>query len=378
MTHSSLESEYLISLLRSAIKQEKPKPAPNQLDWKRLVDISRSQQVYSIIVPVMDMRALPAEIASELRLYSQNELLRTIAMQNELEEIEKELEKNQVKYMLLKGCVIRNYYPLQKMRQMSDFDILYDKSKRSAVLSIMKGRKYSFISGSENSDDFTKKPFYTFEFHRDLFFDEHDFYFDFSYVWDNAVQDENKPYEYHMSREDLYLHSVAHMYKHYALGGFGIRFFADIYVMLKSFGDKLDWDYVHGMLKKMELLPFEKISREITMAVFDGEALDGEQKDFLNFVMSSGVYGSGQDGIKIYYDEYVKKHGESGAFSFFASKIFPDPQFMKRSYPVLESKPFLLPFYYLKRLFEKFVFKRKDIIKNVQILTQDQKEKKKK
>lgn len=378
MECSSVESEYLLTLLRCAVKSKKPEAAPDNLDWKALLALSKSQQVYSIIAPVIDLCEVPQEFADELTVYTQNELLRMLAMNGELEELEKELEKRQIKYMPLKGCVIRDYYPLQKMRQMSDFDILYDESKRSELLSLMKERGYTVHSCSENSDDFTKKPFYTFEWHRDLFFKEHDFYFDFSYVWDNAVRDEQKPYLYHMSREDLYLHTVAHMYKHYTIGGLGIRFFADIYVLLQSFGSELDRDYIAEKLHAMELEDFEKMARELIFAVMEEKELTAAQTRLLDFIMENGIYGSGRDGIKVYYDEYASKHKDASVARFFMSKVFPSADFMKRTYPVLERHIYLLPYYYVVRLFDKLIHSRKRIADNVKILTQSQKEEKNK
>lgn len=82
----------------------------------------------------MDLNCLPPDIAEELNNFSKSELVRLIAMQNELAAIKAELEKNEIKYMLLKGSVIRNYYPKQSMRQMSDIDILYDPDKGIRLL----------------------------------------------------------------------------------------------------------------------------------------------------------------------------------------------------------------------------------------------------
>ena len=146
MKYTSLESEYLVSLLKSALKGEATPSVPEGLDWAKLVELSKKQQVYSTIVPIINKINIPPEQAQELVFYSQNELVRMIAMKNELEEIEKELEKQGVRYMLLKGGIIRNYYPLQKMRQMSDFDLLYDEENRSKVMAIMKNRGYSIVS----------------------------------------------------------------------------------------------------------------------------------------------------------------------------------------------------------------------------------------
>lgn len=376
MTYSSLESEYLISLIRCAIKEEKAPPVPKELDWQELFILSKKHQVYSVILPVIDLNSIPQQQAQELQFYSQNELLRMIATNSELCEIEKELEKNNIKFMLLKGGVIRNLYPLQKMRQMSDYDILYDASAREALLNIMKNRDYSLVSWSENSDDFSKKPFYTFEFHRELFFKEHGFCLDFSNVWENASVDENNPCKYYMSESDLYLHTVAHMYKHYVLGGFGIRFLADTYLILTKLKASLDNDYIAKRLSELNLTHFERVVRELTLAVFDSKEYTEEQIDFLNNIMKFGIYGDYNAGVKVYYDEFIEKKGnvKFPVFRYYLSKAFPDRDFMKRTYPVLDSKPYLIGYYYVRRFFEKLINCRTYIFNNIKILRQMNKE----
>ncbi|MCD7796852.1 MAG: nucleotidyltransferase family protein [Clostridiales bacterium] len=369
MIYSSTESEYLIALLRSAIKGTTPPKPPEGIDWQALVEKSKAQQIYSVIAPVIDLNLLPGDIAQQFKLYSQNELLRMIAMKNELDEIEKELKNKHIKFMLLKGSVIRNYYPQQKMRQMSDYDILYDYSKKDELLNIMNDRGYRLASWSENSDDFNKKPFYTFEFHRELFFSEHDFCPDFSDVWENAEQDKKNPYLYHMSREDLYLHAVSHMYKHYILDGFGIRFLTDVYVMLEAFGDEFDKEYIKNKLAKIELTRFEKTARELTYSIFNEKEFTAEQEKFLDNVMAFGVYGSGENGPIYYYEEYVKKSGRESILGYFISKTFPDFSFMKRTYGILNDKPYLLPYYYIKRIFGKFKHERNHIASQIKSLS---------
>ena len=375
MKYSSIESEYLVSLLKCALKGEAIPSVPNGIDWNRLVEISKKQQVYSTIVPIINKIDIPPTQAQELVFYSQNELVRMIAMKNELEEIEKILNENAVKYMLLKGGVIRDYYPLQKMRQMSDYDILYDKADRDKIITMMKSRGYNVVSSSENSDDFFKKPYYTFEWHRDLFFDEHDFNPDFSDVWDNATKDEEKEYEYHMSANDLYLHTVAHMYKHYILGGFGIRFFADVYILLTKLSDKLDFEYINLKLSKMGLTEFEFNVKSVCYALFDDAPITDEQVIFVNESLSFGVYGSNDGaGPKLYFEEYKSKHGEASVSKYYLSKIFPSKMYMKRTYPILSKKPYLLWLYYIIRLFDKFFHSRKRIKNDIKLLKQSEKE----
>ena len=136
MKYTCIESEYLVALLKCALKNEDVPDVPVGLNWEKLVKLSNEQQVYSTIAPVINKINIPVEQAQELTFYTQNELVRMIAMKNELEQIEKELEDKQIKHIYLKGLELRNYYPKTSMRQMSDYDILYDESRRSDIIKI--------------------------------------------------------------------------------------------------------------------------------------------------------------------------------------------------------------------------------------------------
>lgn len=138
MKYTCIESEYLVALLKCALKNEDVPDVPVGLNWEKLVKLSNEQQVYSTIAPVINKINIPVEQAQELTFYTQNELVRMIAMKNELEQIEKELDALKIDYMLLKGSVIKLCYPKQKMRQMSDVDILYHEKDRERLVSMMK------------------------------------------------------------------------------------------------------------------------------------------------------------------------------------------------------------------------------------------------
>lgn len=344
MTYSSLESEYLIHLLCCAIKKEQPQKAPENLDWKGLVELSKKQQVYSVIVPVIDLASVPTEIAQELQMYFQNELLRTLAMKNELEEIEKELVENEIKYMLLKGCVIRNYYPLQKMRQMSDYDILYDPSKRENLISLMKKRGFYLKSAEANSDDFYKKPYYNFEFHRNLFDERDAFCPDFD-LWKRAKPSGENKFKYSINDEDCLIYSLCHTFDHYCVSGCGIRFIVDIYVLLNGLNN-LDWNYINKTVEDFGFADFCKNAIGLSNALFNNKPPTKEEKDLFDFMMSGGIYGT---------NSISKLIDESGGsrFKYFIGRIFPPKRQMYANYPKLKKAPILLPFYYAFRLIQR-------------------------
>ena len=346
------ETEYFLDVIRCAVKGEKPEPPSVSIDWSGLITLSKRQEAYSLIAAVLPEEYLPKEEAERLNNYHKSELVRIIAVKNELAALKEELADAGISFMLLKGSRLKEYYPKESMRQMSDIDILYDVNKRKALIDIMKAYKYTLVSWSENSDDFHKEPYYTFEFHRELFFDDYGFCPDFSFVWDNAVPAADNPYEQLMSNEDMYLHSIAHLYKHNLLGGFGIRFLCDLYLMLTK-QENMDFKYISEKLEEMGLAEFEDFIKKLTFTIFDGGEFDVEQLEFLSTMMDFGIYGDKTVGRRLMYERFKKETNSTSMFKYVALRMFPKSEYMKRTYSVLNDKPYLLPFYYIKRLVEK-------------------------
>lgn len=360
MKYLSPESEYLISLLKSAVKSEPVAAAPHNIDWKELVELSKKQQVYSVICSVMNVKDLPSEQAQELQLYNQNELLRMIAMKSELEAIEEELVKHKIKFILLKGSVLREYYPQSKMRQMSDIDILFDESKRDDVADIMQQRGFAVTNNSDNSDDYFKAPFYTFEFHRNLFFKGADFCPDFGNVWENAIADDNKDCRYHMDLNDMYIYNICHMYKHFIKSCCGIRFLIDNYLFLKKENDKLDWNYIEKRFNEIGILDFEKQTRALAFHIFDGNTITEEDARQLYLYTSFGIYGDSKGSAVQSYSKLREDNSKASAdIGFIFKRLFPTRRIMEKIYPYLKEKPYLIGYAYIHRLFKgMFNFKK--------------------
>lgn len=355
MKYTCIESEYLVALLKCALKNEDVPDVPVGLNWEKLVKLSNEQQVYSTIAPVINKINIPVEQAQELTFYTQNELVRMIAMKNELEQIEKELEDKQIKHIYLKGLELRNYYPKTSMRQMSDYDILYDESRRSDIIKIMKKRGFELVNFEGYGDDFVKKPYYTFEFHRALFGEQDEFNPDFN-PWDNAIEIP-KSSRLRLTREDNYLYILLHLYKHfYCRESCGIRFYCDIYLLLRS-NDKLDFDYINEKLKSYGVFEFNNTVVKFVNALFDGASCDEEEQKLLDTVFKNGIYGKADDKIK----QRMELAGGS-KFKYLFRRIFPPKSEMVKNYNILKKHIVLLPFMYIYRLVYKSI-KKSDVAK---------------
>lgn len=355
MISSNKEVNYLIHLLSCALNEKEPEAPREDVDFSALLALAEKHQIYNMIFPLIENSSfVPEKEKTKWNNYNLTEITRIITVANERAKLLKELAENGIRFMLLKGLILKNYYPIDSMRQMSDNDILIDSPNSDLIFDIMKKNQYRISSISENSDDFIKPPFCFFEFHRTLFFEDCEFNPNFSFVWKNAERDEKNPFEYHMNLNDIYLYTVCHMYKHFSMAGCGIRFLADIYVFLKKEYEKLDWEYINKFLDKCGILDYEKRSRNLAMKLFAEAELSDDELEFLEIYINFGIYGNGTVRVSRAVDNIAKKENISqdrARRKYLFSRFFPSKKKLVEDNRILQKKPFLIPAFYVYRLF---------------------------
>lgn len=362
------ETEYFFYIVKSAINNTKIAPPADTIDWDKIIKISEKQDVFGLLAGAVPNEILPDKTKTELNNYEKSQIVHMISMNNELAKIEKELEALGIRFMLLKGARIREFYPKQMMRQMSDFDIMYDIENKDKLIQMMNGNGYTLTSDGGNSEDFWKEPFFTFEFHHDLFKDVYGFCPDFSFVWDRAKKSDDNPFKYEMTVEDIYLHSLAHMYKHFVFGGFGIRFIIDNYLIIKQFSNSFDEEYVSKRIDEMKLADFRNTIDNLSLSFFEGE-LNDEQAEFIKKRILDGLFGSHNANVEEIYNRYQAQSNSKSIVGFVLQRIFPSKKQMQSNYPKLKEKPYLLLFYYIKRFFDKSSKGVKKVFKEIKFIT---------
>ncbi len=135
----------------------------------------------------------------------------------EREEIVSFLEEKHIWYVLLKGLVIREYYPSPELREMSDNDILVDRAGLPLIHEYMLKRGYKIDNYCQvNDNEYLKPPVYNFEIHSALF--DKDVNPKWTGYYENVIErlvrKENK-YQYVFTKEDFYVYFIIHTYKHF-------------------------------------------------------------------------------------------------------------------------------------------------------------------
>lgn len=268
------------------------------------------------------------------------------------------LEEAGIWYMPLKGAVLESYYPRLGMRQMADNDILFDSSRRADVREIMTGLGFTTEDyGFWEHDVYFKDPSLSFEMHVGLINSETVRQFDAYYlhVRERLLKDAGNRYGYHFSDEDFYLYLLAHEYKHYTEGGTGLRSLLDTYVWLKRKRDGMDWDYIAREAGKMGIADFEQENRSLAARLFSGETLSESDKKMLDFILSSGTYGT----VANRAEGQIREKGRLG---FFLSRLTIPKEIMLHDYPILKKAPILYPVMWLWRLVYRFFTHREKFL----------------
>ncbi len=254
------------------------------------------------------------------------------------------LEQEGIWYMPLKGAVLKDLYPAVGMRQMSDNDILIDPEGMEKARYIMQELGFTLDFPGPVHDHYQKEPVFVFELHRGLFMKERleDFYAYYRDVRQRLIRVPGRQFEYRFSDEDFYIYMIAHEYKHYAAGGTGLRSLLDTYVFCRARGETMDRQYAEGEAERLGIADFEARNRSLATHLFGGGDLTAEDAEMLDFIISSGTYGTVRNRVRNSLDK--RGGGFRGKVGYIFRRIFLPMHDVRAGYPLFAKWPILLPF----------------------------------
>lgn len=269
------------------------------------------------------------------------------------------LESKKIPYIPLKGSVIKELYPQPWMRTGCDIDILVheaDVQNAADLITEELGYEQKGI-GKHDIQIFSTENIYV-ELHFSLL--EEDASPAMAKVlnkaWKYAKPCEEGKSRYEFDDAMFCFYHIAHMAKHFAGGGCGIRPFLDLWLMANN--KNYDTAETEALLKKAGLTDFEKISRKLSDVWFSGEEHDRVTKIMEDFIFSGGCFGSEKT---IMLSEQQKA---GGRFKHILSRIFIPYDDLKGQYPIIKKYKFLTPICEICRIFSLVFGKRKNFRKN--------------
>lgn len=261
----------------------------------------------------------------------------------ELEEICKTLEKAEIPFVPLKGSVIRKYYPEPWMRTSCDIDVLVAKENLAlAEDALIRDLDYKAeeVESSHDVSLFSPSGIHL-ELHHALAEDEHPHASNdvLRGVW-SAIADGDS-YEKAMTDEMFYFYHIAHMQKHFGIGGCGIRPFLDAYILQKH--PEYRSDACYKLLKDGKLLTFAKAVEEAARVWFGNIEKTDLANEIQDYILYAGMYADTENRAA------VNQIKEGGRFKYLWSKIFLPYAQLSLQYPTIQTKKWLTPVYQVKR-----------------------------
>ena len=353
------EYRYLLELLSVFLQGREAKAAP-EVNWQ---DMLRLSQIHSVtgILGYMSMQyslCHDETLKASLRQSCMQTMMLQTQRAAQMQQLVGQMDHAGIDHILMKGYVLREYYPIPELRTYSDIDFVIrpeDREKTHALMQEMGfqteidwGPVYSYRRGNEY-----------YEIHCEIM--EVDIaektnckpYF--QQFWDHARCTEGHTYCFTPEFHFLYL--IAHIAKHVQSAGAGIRMYMDIGAYILHFKDTLDWAYIFRTLQTLQLDTFAYTVLAAVEAWFgipcpmeyphpDSRILEA----FLPFTMEAGLFGKFDREAAI--STLKREPASNGRFRTLMKRAFPPADTIKTRYTYLQDKPWLLPAAWIHRWFK--------------------------
>lgn len=354
---------YLIHLISCTLDNISPEELPESVTWQDIYRLAKYHSVDNLVFySIEKLEKKPdKELYKKWKESRDRAILKGITQLYERDVIIEKLTEAGIDICPLKGCIIKELYPSQDMRTMADLDILMDSNKADLVKKIFKEMGYTLDHIDEEGHDvYKKKPVMNIEMHHYLVpldILQNKIFQYYKNVWERLKVKKDKIHCYEMSKEDFYIYHIAHMVKHYKIGGTGIRSFMDIYIYKKHYNKLLDWKYIYDELDKMEIRELAIVFEKVVDAWFQDGIIDDEVEQVTTYVVTSGTYGILERGHKVRMQNKLEK--SNNKLTYVIKRAFPNIKTMKKSYIILYKFPAALPLCWIHRGIKAFIYKDK-------------------
>lgn len=387
-----------IDLLSNSIRNEVCKKKYDNVDWNELINLSRKHKIEGLIYSALNKSRLLENIDEDKVKDLKKEVFFTgvtqISNMSKLEKVFNEFSKENVPVIVLKGLVVREYYPQPEQRSMSDADIFVKAKDINKSKKILIDLGYTEIDAEASHHiKYIKSGYPMIELHwhvmkRDGFSDELDLFEDD--IWDRTIEVKVKGAKVlSLGYEDLALHLCMHMAAHLAASGFGVRQIVDLVLLVEKKGHLIDWTlfinkaeefgfkkFIIIMFKICNILFSMDIPKEMAVYKIDDEEMF---ESLISTIFDGGVYGK-KDMASNFANQvafnYKGKDSNAtiGAIRRYFRFIFPSIETMSDKYSYARKIRILTPIAWIHHLFSGIFRKEYNFTDKIRFLTKGAKE----
>ena len=395
---------YLVALLRSVLLDIEPPEKPANVSWNAVYTLAKRHTVDTMAYEAVRRLVKTAEAESAAESTSHDPAGRTatelpssqlltawshrkdanvaknLVQVSERDKLICLLTEDGIDVLPLKGSVLIDMYPSPSWRQMADLDMLIRADQNHNVRAHMERLGYTTkIFDSGKDDCYDLPPFLHVEMHRQLVPESSplpglsNYYVD---PWRRAMTgaassaqpgtansqsssaNEHPAHLYHFSWDDYYLFLLAHFYRHFQVGGSGIRNVMDIHVFLQNHRQDLHEEYLAAELEKLHMTDFRtdmearakrwfgvategQSAPETQQGTYEQTPVNRHREDIDYLLFSSGAYGLVSYSMDFALNRQAEEHRSklTTGLSYLQKIVFPNYDYMMLSYPWMTGAP---------------------------------------
>ncbi|MCH5321880.1 MAG: nucleotidyltransferase family protein [Eubacterium sp.] len=349
--------EYFVSLISSHLNNMPPE-THSDIDWEEIYRLSNIHNVCAIVTNQIMLMAKDKQPEKDIITKFRQQLGYTLIDYDDkneaLEFLRDKLTAARLDFLLVKGAVLRDYYPVKEYRTSGDIDVIINYRDIDRCREILCTENIKITDTRNNYFAFKYKS-QNIEIHTNLDMD-HPY---FENIFDTCKKD---GCEYKISDEVHLLYVLCHIVKHFNLFGAGIKMFMDVDVLIRHM-KSFHYDDFLIKCRELNIETFAKscfslcnfwFNTPIKTEIDFNNNVDF-RKLFEDEIINSGSFGFNKRDLGNYYiNKGIGKSGKNNIFSkiraFFAM-LFPSKSYIQNKFKYLEKYPFLLPFAWFHRLF---------------------------
>lgn len=233
------EQKNFISILKDYLS-ENNSAIFDSLDWHRIKKYADHHQVSAIVYKQTKQKIFQEAYASQLYRYANFE--------QAIKAFKEALKPYD--FVMVKGIVVAELYPVPELRSMGDVDVLIHTKDLENIHRTLSDAGFTLQKGSPLGEWVYSKNGFLFEVHDTLvhrYEGKENLVEYFSHVWD-YIEDGRLSWSFHL----IYL--LEHLRQHFVGSGVGFRQFMDVAVVCKKCD--IDGNFVAEELKKIKLYNF--------------------------------------------------------------------------------------------------------------------------
>lgn len=292
--------QYFISILSNYIN-DNPVNVQYDINYTELFYLAQIHSVTGILSAMNRKYDLgfPDEYVKRMNTCMYSSVSMSVMWDKIYSEISATLSNNKIKNIVVKGPVVKRYYPDPDLRTMGDIDLIVHRNDMPRAIKIMKSLGFECEEGCVDEYKFMRKGICV-ELHEDLTSKDFGTGIDYKAAMQGLFDNVKNSGEYIQELKDEYhlIYLLLHIAQHLISEGCGVRQIMDIALILKN--NCIDFNELWEELDRLKLTDFAHCIFYLCSKWFDVKiddfVMDEEVYAVLsNHIITGGVFGHAID-----------------------------------------------------------------------------------